>query len=398
MRNTFRMQQVQAPVIPIIGDWVRSRPGAISLGQGVVHYGPPKEAIEQYNRFLENPENHKYHAVEGIPILYDAIRDKLQNENGIIIESHKNRQAGESVLCVTAGGNMAFMNAVLAITDPGDEIILLTPYYFNHEMAVRIAGAIPIAVPTDENFQPDLPALRQAITSKTRAIVTVSPNNPSGAVYPESTLRAINELCRERGLYHINDEAYEYFTYEEAVHFSPASIEHSAGHTVSLFSLSKSYGFAGWRIGYMVYPVHLDESVKKIQDTILICPPLVSQYAACGALSVGSSYCLERLPEKAGVRSIMLEELDSIREICRTARTQGAFYLLVRMEADLDEMQLIERLIRDFGVAVMPGRSFGLTGGCFFRVSYGSLQKETAVEGMRRLVAGLKTIAGAYNS
>src|SRR5205807_2533015 len=118
------------------------------------------------------------------------------------------------------------------------------PYYFNHEMAVTMADARPVVVKTDENYQLRPDAIRQAITSRTRAIVTVSPNNPSGAVYGEAALREVNELCRSRGLYHIHDEAYEYFTYEGARHFSPGSITGAQGHTISLYSLSKAYGFA----------------------------------------------------------------------------------------------------------------------------------------------------------
>lgn len=394
MRNAVRMQQVQNPVIPIIGDLVRSNPGTISLGQGVVHYGPPQQAIDQIRNFLSNPENHKYHAVEGIPLLYEEIREKLQRENNIQIESKNHRESGESVLCVTAGGNMAFVNAVLAITDPGDEVILLAPFYFNHEMAIRMADCVPVAAMTDENFQPDLQALRNAITPRTRAVVTVSPNNPSGAVYPEITLREINRMCKETGVYHIHDEAYEYFTYEGVEHFSPGSIEGAAGYTISLFSLSKAYGFASWRIGYMVYPVHLDISIKKIQDTILICPPLISQYAAYGALLTGSSYCRGYLQEKAEVRSIMLEELDRLKGICKAVHTQGAFYLFVKVALNLEDMQLAERLIREYGVAVMPGYSFGMKGCRSFRISYGALRKETAVEGVRRLARGLKKLSG----
>ena len=143
-----------------------------------------------------------------------------------------------------------------------------------------------------------MPAIERAITPRTRAVVTVSPNNPTGAVYPESTLRAVNTLCRDRGIFHIHDEAYEYFTYGGAGHFSPGSLPEAAGHTISLFSLSKAYGMASWRIGYMVIPEVLAEAVNKIQDTILICPPAVSQHAAIAALEVGRSFAA-RAPHAA---------------------------------------------------------------------------------------------------
>src|SRR5262249_9123741 len=150
----------------------------------------------------------------------------------------------QSRLVITAGGNMAFMNALLAIADPGDEIILQAPYYFNHEMAVTMANCRPVLVATDANYQLQPDAIAAALTSRTRAVVTISPNNPTGAVYPEAALRAVNELCRRHGVFHIHDEAYEYFVYGGARHFSPGSIPGAGAHTISLYSMSKAYGFA----------------------------------------------------------------------------------------------------------------------------------------------------------
>jgi aspartate/methionine/tyrosine aminotransferase len=272
---SHRLQAVQPPVIPIVAALIREHPGTISLGQGVVNYAPPEAASAALRDFFDAPDNHQYKLVDGIPQLRELITEKLAAENSIKLDR-------DNALVVTAGGNMAFLNALLAIADPGDEVILQTPYYFNHEMAVTMANCRPVLVPTDDQFQPDLEKLRAAITPRTRALVTVSPNNPTGAVYPESTLRAINEMCRAAGIYHIHDEAYEYFTWEGAKHFSPGSIHGSAAHTISLFSLSKAYGFASWRIGYQVIPVNLLDAVKKIQDTNLICPPVISQFARPG--------------------------------------------------------------------------------------------------------------------
>ena len=249
MNESRRLAAVQTPIIPVIGDLVRQHPGTISLGQGVVGYAPPPEAFAQLDRFAADPANHKYQSVAGIPALLAAIEQKLATENALRVGlAHGNRTL------VTAGGNLAFMNAVLAIADPGDEFILPTPYYFNHEMAITMANCHPVLVPTDAAYQLDVAALRAAITPRTRAIVTVSPNNPTGAVYPAATLRAVNQLCAECGVFHISDEAYESFTYDGAEHFSSASIPGAAAHTISLYSLSKAYGFASWRIGWMVFP------------------------------------------------------------------------------------------------------------------------------------------------
>jgi len=382
------MQAVQSPIIPVVGELIRQHPGTISLGQGVVYYGPPPSAIEQITEFFANPQNHKYQAVEGIPALQEAIKNKLLLENNIEIDDNR-------CIVVTAGGNMAFMNAVLAITSPGDEIILISPYYFNHEMAIAMASCQAVLVPTDENYQliPDL--IEKAITAKTRAVVTISPNNPTGAVYPKEALQAVNEICRQHGIYHISDEAYEYFTYNGVQHFSPGANKESSEYTISLYSLSKAYGFASWRIGYMVIPQHLVLSVKKIQDTILICATAISQYAALGALQAGVGYCKEKLSAIAVVREKCLSELNRIQDLCTIPKADGAFYFLLKVRTQLGAMELVERLIREHGVAVIPGTTCGMDDGCYLRVAYGAIEDETAVEGMGRLVRGLQTILAA---
>src|SRR5205823_4723805 len=173
MQFPLRMQAVQTPVIPVVAELIRNSPGTISLGQGVVGYPPPQSAFDEIQAFLQDPQNHKYRPVQGIPVLVDALTAKLRSENGINVGD------GNTVV-VTAGGNMAFMNAILAMTDPGDEIILQTPYYFNHEMAVTMAGCLPVLVDTDGQFQLQPTRIEAAITQRTRAIVTISPNNPSG--------------------------------------------------------------------------------------------------------------------------------------------------------------------------------------------------------------------------
>ncbi len=376
---------MQSLTIPVVADLVRRHPGTISLGQGVVHYGPPPEAIAQIAEFLREPQNHKYGPIDGIPALLEAITDKLRSENRIEV-------AGQSRIVVTAGANMGFLQAVLALADVGDEIILLTPYYFNHEMAVAMAGCRPVLVSTDANYQPRLDAIEAAITPRTQAVLTVSPNNPTGAVYPEETLRAINDLCRRRGVVHISDEPYEYFTYDGARHFSPGAIAGAAGHTISLFSLSKAFGFASWRIGYMVVPDDLFEAVKKVQDTNLICPPVVSQFAALGALQAGAGYCRERIAGLAAVRDQLRTALAPLGDVCETPPTQGAFYLFLKLRTERKDMELVERLVREHGVAVLPGSAFGMTEGCYLRVAYGALDAETVAEGTRRLVRGLSAL------
>jgi aspartate/methionine/tyrosine aminotransferase len=384
MREPHRMMAVQSPIIPITAGMIRAHPGTISLGQGVVSFGPPPEALAALAAFPAGPDDHRYGAVEGTEELVGALRAKLDADNLIRLDAI-------SRIIVTAGGNMAFMNAILAVTDPGDEVILQAPYYFNHDMAITMAGCrmIPVATDADGQLRPD--AIRRAITPRTRAVVTISPNNPTGAVYPEAALREVNALCAERGVYHIADEAYEYFTYDGVRHFSPGSIPGAAAHTISLFSMSKTFGMASWRIGCMVVPAGLFESINKIQDTILICPPLVSQHVALAALRVGSAYCRAKVADLAPVRDVVLAALARVADLCTVPRPDGAFYCLVSVHSGLDPLRLVERLIRDHRVAAVPGTAFGLDG-CYLRVSYGALDARTVEEGMERLVGGLRAI------
>ncbi len=384
MRESLRLQGVQAPIIPVVADWIRSRPGTISLGQGVVNYGPPPAALEQIAPFLADPANHKYQSVVGIPSLVAAIEQKLAAENGVHV-------GAESRVVVTAGGNMGFLNALLAIADPGDEVILPTPYYFNHEMAIVMASCRPVLVPTDANYQLDVTALRAAITPRTRAIVTVSPNNPTGAIYPAAVLREVNRLCAERGLWHIHDEAYEYFTYDGAEHFSPASDPGAVAHTISLFSLSKAYGFASWRIGWMVIPAALESAVRKIQDTNIICPAVITQQVALGALRVGRKYTDDKLCALAAVRAQVRDKLAAVPG-CTVPQADGAFYFFIRLATERSSLEIAERLVREHGVAVIPGSAFGVgpADGCHLRVAYAALPEAAILEGVERLVTGLR--------
>jgi len=373
------------PIIPTVADWIAGTPGTISLGQGVVHYGPPPAALSKIPAFLADAAHHKYVPDAGLPRLRKIFEEKLRDENGI-------DAPGGRRIFVTAGANQGFLNALLCLCDPGDEVILLSPYYFNHEMAVGLADCRAVCVPTDRNHQPRLAAIEAAITARTRAVVTVSPNNPAGVVYPPDALRAINRLCTGRGIYHISDEAYEYFTYDGATHFSPGSLD--AEQTISLFSMSKSYGMASWRVGFLVVPEHLYDDMMKIQDTVVICAPAVSQAVALEALTEGRRYCRRRLPALARVREGMLAAFSRIPDLLTVPPSRGAFYFLVKIRTSMSSLTLAERLIREHKVAVIPGGTFGLGEGCYLRISYGNLPGRAALEGAMRLVRGLKAILG----
>ncbi|MGE5189183.1 MAG: aminotransferase class I/II-fold pyridoxal phosphate-dependent enzyme, partial [Gemmatimonadota bacterium] len=339
-----RAAAVQTPIIPTVAGWIAGTPGTISLGQGVVGYGPPPSAAAAIRAFLARPDLHKYQPDAGLPGLRAAFEKKLRRENGIDAPFARR-------IIVTAGANQAFLNAVLCVCDPGDEVILLSPYYFNHEMAIALAGARPVAVPTDDRYQPRLSAIADAITRRTRAVVTVSPNNPTGAVYPEKTLRAINRLCAHAGVFHISDEAYEHFTYDGAAHFSPGS-GRNGGHTISLFSLSKSHGMASWRVGFLVAPEPLYDDLLKIQDTNAICAPAIAQWVGLAAMRAGKAWRAPRLRAIAAVRRTVFARLAAAPDLLAVPPSRGAFYFFARVRTEIPALRVAERLVREHKVAV----------------------------------------------
>lgn len=393
-----RLGAVLEPVIPRVAELIAAHPGTLSLAQGMVDWGPPPGVLQAVAEALEAADAdpgaaaglHRYGPMQGDPILLEAIRCHLLSAHGI--------ESGESELLVTAGSNMAFQILMQVLCDPGDEVILPVPWYFNHLMAVQIAGGIPVAVQAGLLLDPE--RIAAAVTPRTRAVVTVSPCNPSGVVVPPAHLAAINRLCAERGLLHVSDEAYAAFVHGPVPHWSPGSAPGAAAHTVTLQSFSKAYGMAGWRLGYGLMPRRLRGPLAKVQDTNLICPPRLTQTAATAALAAGHTWLAPRLADLRRRRLQLLDVLEAEAARGLPARwlqqPDGAFYALLELETPLSGLELVEALIRRSGVAALPGESFGLPAGqgrAVLRLSYGMLPARELAEACARLGAGLALLA-----
>ena len=210
-------------------------------------------------------------------------------------------------------------------------------------------------------------------------------------MYSVDDLQAVNQLCADRGIYHISDEAYENFVYDSVTHYSPAQFDRNSRHTISLFSLSKAYGFAGWRMGYMVIPEALQRAIQKIQDTVLICPPVVSQVAAEAAIGVGSAYPRQFLGSLNQARELMLDRLQTLGDLCQVVRPSGAFYTFIKVPGKRSSLELVKLLITTAKVAVIPGVAFGCDD-CYLRIAYGALDPQQVEAGVNRLVMGLREI------
>ncbi len=398
-----RLARVLRPVIPELAALSRQTPGTLSLAQGMVGWGPPAEVAEAMAAAQRAQPSQSAHAqldhygpVAGDPALLEAWAAALTAE-GMDLE--------EADLWVTAGSNMAFnaMAQVLCEGPPAEpsELILPLPYYFNHVMAIQLAGGVP--VPVDAGVVPDPQRLAAAITPRTRAIVTVSPNNPSGVVMPRPVLEAINRLCASHGLLHISDEAYGQFVYGREPHWSPAALPGAAAHTVTLQSLSKAYGMAGWRVGCMAAPAAFTAALAKVQDTVLISPPRLIQRAALAALAAGPAWCRPRIAALAARRDQLLAAVAVAQAqglpVRLLAEPDGAFYGLLALDpsaaalAGLTGDALMRRLVLEHRVAAVCGESFGYPAAePVLRLSYGLLGPVELEEALRRLFEGIRAL------
>mgnify|MGYP006279199117 CR=1 FL=1 len=380
--NTRTKHIRNAPIIDLHSN-VHIPDNVISFGQGIPFFPPPQQALEAMTTSLSDPVGFQYSTDNGRPLLRDIIAEKIKKEQKITVNPTEE-------IMVTSGANQAFMNTILSITEPGDEIVFFTPTYFNYIMAAELASCKPILINTNQWYKPLISMLKEKITSKTKAIVTVSPNNPTGAVYSFEEMKAINQLCEDHSLYHISDEVYEYFVYDQANHTSALRFDESISHTICLFSLSKAFSLSGFRIGYMIYPGFLQSDLLKAQDTIGICAPTPAQAAALAAIPLGDSYCKQFFETLRKNRELTKEVLTQIPEI-RIILTKGAYYFFVTVESSLSSFDLVKKIIEEYGVIVLPGSMFDYSN-CSFRLSYGNLEHKAFSDGLQRLSKGLTEI------
>ncbi|WP_027481504.1 pyridoxal phosphate-dependent aminotransferase [Deinococcus pimensis] len=309
----------------------------------------------------------KYTPVQGVPELRQAIADKFARENGLSYTADQ--------VTVSTGGKQALFNAFFALLDPGDEVIIPAPYWVSYPEMVAFAGGVPVPVDTrpEDGYDLDVDAVRAALTPRTKAIVINSPANPTGAVYPEATLRAIADLAVERGLVIVTDEMYEHIIYD-AEHVSIATF--APEHTLTINGASKAYAMTGWRIGYSAGPLPLIRAMNAIQGQSTSNANSVAQWATVAALqdSPESRAFIER------GRGLFRERRDRIvaglNELgLPTPLPQGAFYVMADTTSiNPDELEAARVILDDARVAVVPGTDFRAPGRV--RLSYAtSLEK-----------------------
>ncbi len=328
--------------------------------------GTPKHINDAVISAINKGLTSGYSQSEGLPELREEIVKKLKRDNNI--------DANASQIIVTVGAIEGLAASVMAVIDPGDEVILPTPTYSTHITQVKLASGKPILVPLIEkdNFALDIDAIKNAITSKTKAILFCTPNNPTGTVFPEKTLKELAKLALGYNLMLITDEAYEYFTYDNNKHFSIASIPEMKKYVITNYTFTKTYAMTGWRIGYVHADEEMIEQINKVHIPYSICTTVASQYAAIAALK-GSQDCIKEFRSHyLNAKNLMCERLDRLNSIFEYSKPQGAYLMFpkILIKQEKDSISFSKDLLKNVQVSTTPGIAFGPTGEGHIRLSF----------------------------
>jgi aspartate/methionine/tyrosine aminotransferase len=349
----------------------------ISLGQALPSFGPPPAAIAAAHTAMRDPDVHLYSADAGRASLRTVLAARLAEHHGV--------ESRPDEYIITAGGNQAFMLALLTLIGEGDEVLLPSPYFVNHEMAVRAVGGRPVEVALKEEtgFSLTWEDLAPFVSDRTRAIAFCNPSNPTGAtIAANEGARIIREL-RIRHVTAICDETYMQFVYGRP-HWSAAAAPEWRDNVVVVSSFSKSFGMTGWRIGYLLADASVCEQAIKIQDAMIICAPAIAQSVAEAAIRESWDYPATFHAEIEQKRRLMADGLKSIPGLHWTP-TNGGFFAFVRVGGDTDSAALAAALLDRAHVVTVPGITFGRSGEGYLRLSYGSVGAGDLTEALDRL-------------
>ena len=354
-------------------------PGLINLGSGTPDFSPPVYVFEAMQKALAE-ERIQYTAWTGIPELRAAIAQKLKVENGFEVDP------GSEVV-VTSGAQEALMVTLMTLLDPDDEILTPSPHYDEYTRDARVLGGTLVPVPTspETNFTIDVGALEAALTPRTRALIVVTPNNPTGTVLPEATLRAIADLAQRRDLLVVSDEIYEYYTFDGHRHVSMASLPGMRERTITINSFSKSFGMTGLRLGYIAAPAPLVEAMLPFHHAMMICANVVTQYGGLAVLSQPRDWFATVLDEYDRRRRLWMQALDSIP--LPYSEPQGAYYVFIDIRpTGLTSAEFVARAREEARLVFQPGTIGGGAGEGFIR---GALTKASPEfdEGLERFRA-----------
>lgn len=325
--------------------------GAVNLSQGFPDFEPPRELLDRLAQVTKE-DFHQYSITWGAQNFREALAEKQSRLMGREISP-------DSEIVVTCGSTEAMMAAMMTVTNPGDKVIVFSPFYENYGADTILSGAEPIYVPLyppEFNFSTD--ELEAAFRQKPKALILCNPSNPCGKVFTYDELKVIADLAEKYDTFVITDEVYEHIVYEPFKHTYFASLPGMWDRTISCSSLSKTYSITGWRLGYIIAPPHIIDTAKKVHDFLTVGAAAPLQEAAVTGLRFGESYYKELQAKYTEKRDLFLRGLDDIG-ITHTV-PQGAYYILLDIsEFGYDsDLEFCEVLARDVGVGAVPGSSF----------------------------------------
>ncbi len=349
-------------------------PGVLRLEVGDPNFPTPEHIVEAAAKAARDGYTH-YTPSQGLPEVRAAMADKITGFNRI--------EVGADEVVVTAGGGHALFSVYRALANPGDVVLAPDPGWPNYGTIAALTGLKIERYPLlpDKRFDPDFDALSSMLASNpnVKMLVANTPGNPTGAVWGESVLTALLELCEEHDVYLVSDECYEAITFDEA-HVSPATLDQT-GRVVSVFSVSKTYAMTGWRVGYVTGPPEVVAMVGRVVENSVSCAAAVSQKAAEAALR-GDQSCVDDMVAAYRLRSgLAMSRL--AEEGMAAIEPSGAFYMMVEVPAD-DTVAFASSLVETEKVTVAPGEAFGPGGRGMVRISLAS-DEDTIEEGIRRL-------------
>jgi len=334
----------------------------VSLGVGEPDFETPLNIREEAIRSLEQGQT-RYTNNSGLP--------ELRSEISRYMSKYGLNYNPETQVLVTVGASEGIDITMRAILDPGDEVLVVEPCFVAYTACVRMAGGVPVAIPTSagNGFQVTAGDIEARITPKTKAVILSYPNNPTGAILPRKNLEDIAELLRERDIVVVSDEIYSELTYGDAPHVSIASLDGMADKTIVINGFSKTFAMTGWRLGFACGPADLIDAITKIHQYVLMSAPTTAQHAGIEALRNGSAGIATMRKEYDDRRRFLLGELRDMGFDCFEA--QGAFYLfpsIKRFAASSEEF--CAQLLSEQRLAVVPGKAFGDSGEGHIRISY----------------------------
>lgn len=321
----------------------------------------------------------KYSENAGILPLRMEISRYLERENG-------NRYDPKSQVIITIGAMGALYLCMRALLDPGDEVIISTPCWTNYIQQVKMCGAKPVLVPTDEQneFMVDVGKLQQACTDRTKAILLNSPSNPTGSVLDHGTLAAVAELSNEKDLIVLSDEVYKHILFDGLEYESIAGLTGMRDRTVIFDSFSKTYAMTGWRVGYSAGPEDIIRNMTKLQENVAACAPMPSQYAALEALKGSQEYKQQMIAEYDSRRKLACELIGQM-PLVSCLRPKGTFYIFMNIkQTGMTSEEFAYRLLEEKQVVVVPGTAFGDAGEGYIRLSCAS-SKDNIVSGLNKM-------------